>query len=187
MTKEQRENKNRIQREWYHSHLEHARKYNREYARAHYIPHPRQKRVYSDHEIAEKRALLRAKKNTERKRQYNRDYYLQHKEYFAKKRQESRQRLRLLIASSPELYAIERNKSRLKHKRIRDRTRKRPYHACMCRRIPDTCVFCSNQIDRTSVFLRNNMDENTIRSCDNYIMNLRIERKKQRRTYVWNN
>ena len=184
MTKEQREKKNRLHRKWYLNNLEHARKYNREWHKSHYVPHPRKKRVLSDDDIADWFARRNAKRQTAAKREYNRNYYKAHKDYFSAKRRESRQRLRMLMARSHELYAFHREKDRMKHKRIRDLHRKRPYHECRSRRIPDNCVFCANPLDRNSPFLRNNMDANTIRSCDNYVMNLRIERKKQRKTYV---
>ena len=172
---DRKEYKREYQKKWYWSHLEQAREYSRKWFKAHYVAHPRKKRVYTDAEISDRKARRNSRHNTDAKREYQRRWYQQHKDYFKNKKREYRQKLRLLMARSPELYAFQREKDRIKHRRIRDKSRKREYHPLLSRRIPNTCVFCKSTIDSNSIFLRNNMDANTIRSCDNYAITLTKE------------
>ena len=175
-----KEKKRERQRKWYWSHREQEKKRQREWHKAHYIPHPRKKRVLTDAEIADRKARRYMRNQTDARREYSRNYYRNHRQYFAAKKREYYQKFRLLMARSPELYAMKREADRMKHRRIRDKFRKRQYKACVSRRIPDFCVFCASALYRRSVFLRENLDADAVRSCDNYAMMLASERRERR-------
>ena len=181
MTEEQKERKRIAQRKWYHKHLERERARQREWHRKHYKPHPRMKKALSDSQLADRAAMRASRYSTEKKKSYNREYYRAHKDYYSKKRMEYRLRERLLMATSPEIYAIKRAKDRLKHIRIRNKTRKREYRPLLSRRIPDYALFCKDCIDARSVFLRKNADADKIRSMDDFAIKLFAERKERMR------
>ena len=107
-------------------------------------------------------------------------HYRTNVEYYKKKNARWRQAENMRCATDADLAELRRAKQRIYNRRHRDKTRKMPYMPKLSMRILAWVPFGVNPLDRRSVLLRNNMDANTISSCDNYAMMLAVERKQRR-------
>lgn len=114
--------------------------------------------------------------NAERSKRYQ----LKHPEKIAAKYRRIRQREVMLMATDATYAEFCREKNRQANRRSVDKTRIVPYRPMLSRRIPAWVPYGVNPIDRSSPYLRNNMDANAIRSCDNYAMKLAVERRERR-------
>lgn len=110
-----------------------------------------------------------------------RHHYYENIEYYKAKARRFRIAENLRCASDADLAELRRAKQRIYNRKHNDKTRKKPYKEKLSMRIPANVPFGVNPLDRSSPFLRNNMDMNELRSCDNYAMMLAVERKAARR------
>ena len=116
------------------------------------------------------------KTNKERSQRYQR----KHPEKIAARYGRIRQREVMLMATDATYAEFCRERNRQNNRRYVDKTRIVPYRPMLSRRIPAWCPYGVNPLDRSSPYLRNNMDANVIRSCDNYAMKLAVELRERR-------
>lgn len=106
---------------------------------------------------------------------------LQHmKAYIASHPEYNKKRYLNVVAkceSDPEYYARFRARSREYSRKCNGKTRKGVYVPALSRRIPDYCVR-GKVVDPTSTFLRNNLSDDHLRSCDAYARDQAIAQRE---------